>query len=270
MASADTWKQMAKRWEHARLPAEGVALALGGGAVLGAAHIGVLKALDEYGIKVKRISGTSIGAMIAALYAFGKTPEEIKQSVIELEWLDVTSFTLSRYGILSNDELGSKVANLLGKVDISEAPTPLYLIATDLTHGTKIVLSKGDVSRAVMASTCMPGVFVPVEIDGELLVDGGLIENVPVSPLRKAGARFVIGVNLSAGRDYQRPQDIIDVFANAIDIAIDNVTLSQTSQADLIIAPRLSSYSRRDMSRIPELIEEGYQSTKQLLDKLKS
>ena len=222
MILADTWKRMAKLWERARLPEEGVALALGGGAVLGAAHIGVLKALDAYDIKVTRISGTSIGAMIAALYAFGKTPEEIEQSVIELEWLDVTSFTLSRYGILSNDELGSQVSNLLGKVDIADARIPLYLIATDLTHGTKIVLSKGDVARAVMASTCIPGVFVPVEIEGELLVDGGLLENVPVSPLREAGAEFVIGVNLSAGHDYQRPQDIIDVFANAIDIAIDN------------------------------------------------
>ena len=269
MAAADTWEQMASLWQQAQLPEDGVALALGGGAVLGAAHIGVLKALDAHGIKVNRISGTSIGAMIAALYAFGKTPREIEQSVIELEWLDVTSFTLSRYGILSNDELGSQVSNLLGNVDISEARIPLYLIATDLTHGTKIVLNKGDVSRAVMASTCIPGIFVPVEIDGELLVDGGLVENVPVSPLREAGAKFVIGVNLSAGRHYQRPQDIVDVFANAIDIAIDNVTRSQTSEADLIIAPRLSSYSRRDMSRIPELIDEGYRTTEQLLDKIK-
>ena len=270
MTLADSWKKLTNLWENTRLPEDGVALALGGGAVLGAAHIGVLKALDEYGIKVNRISGTSIGAMIAALYAFGKTPQEIEQSVVELEWLDVTSFTLSRYGILSNDDLGRQVENLLGKVDIAEARIPLYLIATDLTEGVKIVLSKGDVSSAVMASTCIPGVFVPVEIDGQLLVDGGLVENVPVSPLRKAGAGFVIGVNLSAGRHYQRPQDIIDVFANAIDIAIDNVTRSQTSEADLIIAPRLSSYSRRDMSRIPELIEEGYRSARQLLDKLQS
>lgn len=262
------WLRLARKPRFNRLPEAGVALALGGGAVLGAAHIGVLKALNESGVKVSRISGTSIGAMIAALYAFGKTPREIEKHVTELEWLDVTSFTLSRYGILSNDDLGRQVANLLGAVDIADAPIPLYLIATDLTSGSKIVLSQGDVARAVMASACIPGIFVPVEIDGRLLVDGGLLENVPVSPLREAGAGFVVGVSLSAGRQYQRPQDIIDVFANAIDIAIDNVTRSQTSEADLVIAPRLSSYSRRDMSRIPELIDEGYRSTRQLLDKL--
>jgi NTE family protein len=158
----------------------------------------------------------------------------------------------------------------LGKVDIADARIPLYLMATDLTHGTKVVLSKGDASQAVMASSSIPGIFVPVEIDGQLLVDGGLLENVPVSPLREAGAEFIVGVDLSAGRHYQRPQDIIDVFANAIDIAIDNVTRSQTSDADLVIAPELSSYSRRDTSRIPELIEEGHRVTRQLLDKLKS
>ena len=265
-----TWKNLARLWENTRLPKGGISLALGGGAVLGAAHIGVLKALDEYGIKINRISGTSIGAMIAALYAFGKSPDEIEQNVVALEWLDVTSFTLSRYGILSNDDLGRQVSRLLGNVDIAEARIPLYLIATDLSHGTKVTLSKGDVSQAVMASSCIPGIFVPVEIEGQLLADGGLLENVPVSPLREAGAGFIVGVDLSAGRHYQRPQDIIDVFANAIDIAIDNVTRSQTSEADLIIAPELASYSRRDMSRIPELIEEGYRSTRVLLDRLKS
>ena len=265
-----TWKHLAKTWENTRLPWSGISLALGGGAVLGAAHIGVLKALDEYDIAINRISGTSIGAMIAALYAFGKNPDEIEETVEKLEWLDVTSFTLSRYGILSNDDLGKQVSTLLGNVDIAEARIPLYLMATDLTHGTKVVLRKGDVSQAVMASSCIPGIFVPVEIDGQLLVDGGLLENVPVSPLREAGAEFIVGVDLSAGRHYQRPQDIIDVFANAIDITIDNVTRLQTSDADLVIAPELSSYSRRDMSRIPELIEEGYRSTRQLLDKLKS
>jgi len=268
MSFSDTWKHLARLWEGARLPRGGISLALGGGAVLGAAHIGVLKALDGYGVKINRISGTSIGAMIAALYAFGKSPEEIERNVVELEWLDVTSFTLSRYGILSNDDLGRQVSNLLGNVDIAEARIPLYLMATDLTDGAKVVLSKGNVSQAVMASSCIPGVFVPVEIDGQLLADGGLLENVPVSPLREAGAGFIVGVDLSAGRHYQRPQDIIDVFANAIDIAMDNVTRSQTSEADLIIAPELSSYSRRDISRIPELIEEGYRSTRQLLDKL--
>jgi NTE family protein len=265
-----TWENLTKLWEKTRLPQEGISLALGGGAVLGAAHIGVLKALDENSIKISAISGTSIGALIASLYAFGKKPSQIEEFIAELEWLDVSGFTLSKYGILSNEDLGKYVTKYIGAVDFSEAGIPLHLIATDLSEGKKIILNTGRVSEAIMASTCIPGIFVPVEIDDRLLVDGGLVENVPVSPLRDSGCNFIVGVDLNAGRQYQRPKDIIDVFVNAIDIAIDNVTRSQTTEADLVIAPELGSYSRRDTSRISELINEGYEGTCKLIVKLKS
>ena len=267
MDFSSTWNRLARLWENSHLPDEGIALALGGGAVLGAAHIGVLKAFEEHDVSITRISGTSIGAFIATLYAFGKTPGDMEQLVTELDWLDITSFTLSKYGILSNEDLGRQLVNILGDVDFSRSEIPLSLIATDLASGRKVVLEEGKVAEAVMASTCIPGVYVPVEVNGKLLVDGGLVENVPVSPLREAGADFIVGVDLNVGRHYQRPDDIIDVLANAIDIAIDNVTRSQTVDADLIIAPQLSSYSRRDTSRIHELIEEGYKVTRELLAK---
>lgn len=264
-----SWKKLLKKRDSRRIPREGVSLALGGGAVLGAAHVGVLKAMHEHAIPIRQISGTSIGAFVAALYAFGKTPAEIEEIVSDLDWLDVTSFTLSRYGILNNSDLGDKLTSLLGEVDFKQAKIPLFLIATDLGTGKKVVLKEGRVADAVMASSCLPGIFVPVEINNRLLVDGGLVENVPVSPLKEANGGVVVGVDLSAGRHYQRPQDIVDVFANAIDIAIDNVTRLQTSAADLIIAPVLSSYSRRDTSRIPDLIKEGERAAQQLFVKLR-
>jgi len=263
-------KKWSKIWESTRLPENGIALALGGGAVLGAAHIGVLKALEEAEITIRRIAGTSIGALVASLYAFGKNPKEIEDFVVDLDWLDITSFTLSKYGILTNEDLGKKIVELLGDVDIKDAEIPLALMATDLGSGRGVVLDEGNLAHAVMASTCLPGVYIPVEIDDALLVDGGLVENVPVSILKNAGARFIVGVDLNAARRYKRPDDVIDVLANALDIAIDNVTRHQTSDADLIIAPELSTYSRRDTSRIPEMIEEGYKATTQLIEKLKN
>ena len=133
MNFSTTWKELLKLREGSRIPREGVGLALGGGAVLGAAHVGVLKALHEQGIKIRAISGTSIGAFIAALYAYGKTPDEIEEIVTELDWLDVTSFTLSKYGILNNADMGKQLTDLLGDVDFNEAQTPLFLIATDST-----------------------------------------------------------------------------------------------------------------------------------------
>lgn len=265
MNISSSWKEIRRLWRGRGLPKGGIALALGGGAVLGAAHVGVLKALDEHQVPIRAISGTSIGGLIAALYAFGKSPEEIETLVAELDWLGVTRLTLSRFGILSNEELGRKVEETLGDVAIESARIPLYLVATDIATGQRVVLDKGDPGRAVMASSCIPGVFVPVEIDGRLLVDGGLVENVPVSPLRDNGARFVVGVDLNARRHYQRPDDIVDLLANAIDIAIDTVTRTQVSDADLLITPELASYSRRDTSRFVDLVEEGYRVTSRML-----
>ena len=244
---------------------DSIALALGGGAVLGAAHIGVLRALEEHKFRISRISGTSIGAFIAALFAFGKNSEEIGEIVTELDWLDITSFTLSKFGLLTNSELGRQLTRVLGDVRIEEAQIPLSMIATDLSSGRKVILDRGDLAAAVMASACIPGVFIPVEREDLLLVDGGLVENVPVSPLKEAGEPFIVGVDLNALRHYQRPEDIIDLMANVIDIAIDHASRVHASKADLLITPELNSFSRTDTSCMPELMDEGYRAAKQAL-----
>lgn len=242
-----------------------IGLALGGGAVLGAAHIGVLKALDESGIEICAISGTSIGALFAALYAFGKSPDEIEKFIEDLHWLDVSGLSLSKFGLLSNEKLGEAFEDAVGDVEFSDAKIPLAVIATDIGNGKKVTFRKGSVAPAIMASSCVPGIVTPVEIDDRLLVDGGLVENVPVSPLEDLGAKKIIGVDLNAKRTYQSPDDIIDLLANALDVAIDNATRIQTDEADLLITPELTAYSRTDRDRIPELIKEGYDAAKKIL-----
>lgn len=156
-----------------------IGLALGGGAVLGAAHVGVLRALDEQNIKINYITGTSIGALVAALFAFGKTWKEIELIALELKWLDITSITLSKYALLTNEKLGELLIKHIGNRNIEDSEIPLAFITTDISNGEKIVLNKGPVTTAVMASTCIPGIFKPIEIDGKMLVDGGIAENVP-------------------------------------------------------------------------------------------
>lgn len=235
-----------------------IGIALGGGAILGAAHIGVLKAFQEKEIAVSAISGTSIGAFIAALYAFGVTPEEIEKFASELNWLDVSGFAFSRLGLLTNEKMGGKITEVLGEVTFEDARIPLAMIATDVGGFEKVILDSGDVALAVMASTCVPGIFTPVEIDGRMLVDGGLMENVPISPLCNRGMDTIIGVDLNACRKYKKPEDLIDVVLNAIDITIDNATRMQTQKADLVIAPKMSAYNRTDRGHIPDLIREGY------------
>ncbi|WP_352396961.1 patatin-like phospholipase family protein, partial [Aminobacterium colombiense] len=134
-----------------------IGLALGGGAVLGAAHIGVLKAIEEFNLPISYIAGTSIGAIISAFYAFGKNWEEMAILLKGLNWLDISRISLSQFGLLSNKKLGKLITDNLGDVSFDEACIPLAMIATDITSGEKVVLKSGNVAAAVMASSCIPG-----------------------------------------------------------------------------------------------------------------
>ncbi len=246
-----------------------IGLALGGGAVLGAAHVGVLRALDELAIRTGALSGTSIGSFIAALHAFGMGWREIEEVADELDWFDLTGLTLSQFGLLSNKKFGRLVRELLGKRRIEESPLPLAIVATDIGSGEKVVLKNGDVAEAVMASSCIPAVFRPVEIDGRMLVDGVLMENVPLSPLQEQGIRPVVCVDLMGGHIFSRPDTIVDLLLNAFYSTLKTTTAMQIEEADLKIAPDLGAFSLVDTRRIPELIEVGYRDSLPLLKRLK-
>jgi NTE family protein len=236
------------------------ALALGGGAVLGAAHVGVLRALTELDITVSMISGTSIGAFIASLHAFGKSWQEIRDIVFDLDWLDMTSLALSQYGLLSNRKIAGIVCALLGDKNIEDAPIPLSIVATDIGTGKKVILAKGDVALAVMASSCIPGLFRPVTWEGSLLVDGMLMENVPVSPLVESGAESIVCVDLLARHAFKKPANIIDLLLNAFYSTITNMTALQIDVADLSILPDLSEFTLIDTAQIPDIMEAGYRA----------
>ena len=233
-------------------------LALGGGAVLGAAHIGVLKAIEENNIYIEYISGTSIGAFVAAFYAFGKSWEEIRDIALELKWIDITRLTLSKYGLLSNAKIGELIQEHLGNKNIEDAEIPLAMVAADASSGEKMVLDRGPVAEAVMASTSIPGIFIPAKIDGRMLVDGGIVENVPIPTVKALGAEYIIGVDLNANHTYQKPDNILDVIMNSFHFIMMHAAKFQTEIADLLIKPDLSSFNRTDTSQIKDLINAGY------------
>lgn len=243
-------------------------IALGGGAALGAAHVGVMKAFQEYEIEPEFLAGTSIGAFVAAHIAFGTPLQELEKIAMELDWLDITSFNFSKLGLLNNDKLGKMILDQLGKVNVEDSNIPLRMIATDISTGKKVVLDKGPLYKAVMASSCLPGIFAPVEWDNALLVDGFLSDNVPVTLLKEMGAEDIIGVDLTTNREYRRPEDIIDVLANTFDIGLNNMIREQVKHERVFwIRPSLSAYSRTDTGQTTKLIEEGYQAA---LDALSS
>ena len=242
-----------------------IGLALGGGSVLGAAHIGVLRSLQELDIEISAVAGTSIGAMIGAFFAFGKGWEEIRDFALELDWLDVSKISLSKYGLLSNKKMGSRAGDFLGEVSFEEASIPLRIVACDIATGERVVFSEGEVATAIMASSCVPAIFKPVKSDGKLLVDGGIVENVPISPLKEMDLDMIIGVDLNAKHSYKKPDSILDVVLNALDITLMNATQLQTKEADLLITPDLSDFNMIDTDQTEKLIEKGYQESKPVL-----
>jgi NTE family protein len=243
-------------------------LALGGGAVLGAAHIGVIRSVQEYGIPIQYLSGTSIGAFVAALYAFGLDWREIREVALDLDWLEISGLSLSQYGLLSNKKIGKVITDKLGNVQFSESKIPLSIIATDIAKGKKVVLAEGPVSEAVMASTCIPGIFIPIEKSDKMLIDGGIMENVPVLSLQNMGADFVIGVDLNAKQTFIKPGNIVEVLINTINLSLLNVTRLQTEEADLMIKPDLSGFNLYDTKQISDLIDKGYNDSKECIRKI--
>lgn len=259
---------MEKEYAGKLLSARLTGLALGGGVVLGAAHIGVLRAMHELGLRAGCIAGTSIGSFIAALHAFGKSWEEIEQIALDLDWSDLSGLTLSGYGLLSNRKFGAMVRRLLGSCRIEDALIPLAIVATDISTGRKVVMRQGDVARAVMSSSSVPGVFSPVENDGVLLVDGVLTENVPVSPLREMGADTIICADLFGCHTFTKPHNVVELLLNAFYCAMSATSKIQLAEADVVITPDLSQFSLVDISEIPAIIEAGYIEARRVLDAL--
>ncbi len=242
-----------------------IGLALGGGAVLGAAHIGVLKALKENDVNIACIAGTSVGAFIGAFFAFGVEWDEIDRIARNLKWLDVSRMSISQYGLLSNSKLGDLLIEHVGDVSFDQAVIPLAMVAADISTGEKVVIREGSISSAAMASSCIPGIFVPVEMNGRLLVDGGIVENVPISPLQEMKVDLIIAVDLNSGLREERPGNIVEVLLRSFNFMLASATRLQIEGADILIQPDLSAFNMYDMDQSGNLFEAGYLEAMKML-----
>jgi len=249
----------------------GFGLALGGGFLRGLAHLGVLDVLEEERLAPGWLAGTSAGAIAAAFAAFGHTPEETEAALEELGWGSMTKGRpFRKLGLASNEGLEDLLRDALGDVRIEDAPTPLAVVATDINTGNRIVLDRGPVARAVRASCCVPGLYEPVEVDGRLLVDGALTENVPVRVVRELGAPVAVAVSLGFALPFERVTSWREVMANAWDIAANSQARHEIlSEADFLIDPDVDGFSAfRDRERA-EIIQAGRDRTREAIPALR-
>jgi NTE family protein len=242
--------------EAARIPAIGVAL--GGGFARGIAHIGVLKVLEEEGIPVRMIAGTSVGALMGAAYCSGLTIPELEELAQKVRFTTFARWTLSRYGFASNDRMVAFLESNLKVKTFEEMRIPLGVVATDFNTGAGAVFRSGPVIDPVRASCAYPGMFLPVEIRGSWLVDGMLSHPVPTLPLREMGAERVLAVQLKGQwSKTTTPRHFFDVIGQSFAIAQDMMGQLWRSAADVVIEPDVAGFDYDDFKRAGELIRVG-------------
>jgi NTE family protein len=245
-------------------------LALGGGAARGLAHIGVLKVLEEEQIAVHCVAGTSAGSLIGSLYCAGFSWRRIKDTAREIDWGDLVSPTWPTLGIVNPAKLEKTLDRMLKGRVFENLPIPFRAVAVDITSGEEVVLQAGSVAKAVRASCSIPGIFEPTEMDGRLLVDGGLVNDVPTDVVKDMGAKRVIGVDLNADRVVpKRPENLIEIFYRSLNILIYNSAQRARRVADVMVVPRLEGFSYHDLGRLDELIARGERAARDQIEALK-
>lgn len=284
-----------------------VGLALGGGAARGWAHIGVLKVLDEAGIKPEVIAGCSIGAVVGGCYAAGKLPEleAFARALTQRRIMGLLDFHITGAGLIGGNRLRKLLDMDLGDLRIEALPIRFATVATEFNSGHEIWLTRGPMVEALCASYALPGVFDPVRINGRLLMDGALVNPVPVTVARALGADVVICVNLNAeirlrgtviqslaepeeaqpadgqqrrrgifGAPIGRPRGgpgIASIMIDAFNITQDRISRSRLAgdPPDAMVAPKLQSIGLFEFHRAAECIERGMAAARRTLDDIR-
>jgi NTE family protein len=270
-----------------------IGLALSGGGALGLAQIGVLQWLEENHIPVDRVAGTSMGSIIAAMYATGMSPGEIRKFAEGIDWDDamlpepyrqlayrrkedrrdyqIEAALGLKHGLSGPNGFnpGQGVGLLLDHIAFPESgiasfddlPIPFRCVATDMTSGDRVVLRDGSLPRAVRASMAIPGVFTPVEINGRVLADGGMVENIPVEVVREMDAEAVIAVDLKVPLgEREQLETLTGVLSRALSVMILQNERRSLALASATITVDTGNFSTTDYDRLPDLIRLGYQS----------
>ena len=310
MASSENLDASSSQAAQANDPAQKrprIGLVLSGGGARGFAHIGVLKLLEENNIPIDYIVGTSMGSIIGGLYAIGLTPEEIEIGVQGIAWDKVFSdfanrdyksyrrkqddyefFSMHRIGI-NNDGIqispglieGQQVELALDRLaypgfhihDYDQLRIPFRAVATNIENGEPFIIKTGNLARAMRASMSIPGALPPITIDGTLLVDGGIANNVPIDVVRKMGADVIIVVDVSAPldkkEDIKSGPDVTGQLTTILTRRIADIQIKTMKGNDVLIIPGAKEISSSDFEKHPELIQAGYISATEQIENLK-
>ncbi len=255
-----------------------VGLALGGGGAKGLAHIGVIKELERAGVEISYIAGTSMGALVGAWYAATKDIAALEKLFISIKDEDVYSMSkIARKhdgAIFKDSSIPDFLEKQFKSVDFNDLKIPFKAIATDTKNGEQVVLEKGSLSDAVRASTALPVVFSPVEIDGRVLMDGGFVNPVPADVVREMGANLVIAVDVSSkwfdfSEEKIRIFHIYSLIASALAVIEYQIAARILEEnADIVLHPQVLTHHWLEFGNARELIAHGETETHEQISKI--
>lgn len=247
-----------------------IGLALSGGFVLGIAHLGVLKVLEEEGIPIHCVAGTSAGSLVGAFMAAGFGFGELREISSALSWANISGPAVPTKGLLGSQNLERFLDKQLGIHDIEELTLPYAAVAVDLTRGQEITFTRGPLARAIRASCAVPGIFTPVEDKEALYVDGGLKRQLPVQAARDLGADFVIGVNLIPSMLRQRrPRNMLEILVASFELMVAHIAELEP-KGDINILPDLKGLNSFQMSQAEELVRRGEAAARECIPALRT
>lgn len=216
-----------------------VALVLGSGGARGYAHIGVIQVLEQQGIHPDFIVGTSAGSIVGSIYASGKTANELRDIALNMKAQDVRDVKLDIKGFFDGKKVENYVNQQVNNTPLELLKTPMYVVATELKEGKKVVFNYGNTGQAVRASVSIPSMFVPTKIGADEYVDGGLVSPVPVDVARDLGADIIIAVDILAQPMHTETSNVWGLFNQNINIMQNHLAREELKHADIVIQPDL-------------------------------
>lgn len=235
-----------------------VALALGGGAARGLAHIGVLQVFMENNIPIDYVAGCSMGAVIGGIFCTGSDMYKLAQLSITLSEHDILDVTLPKQGLIRGKRTEKMIEMLTKGYTFEQCVIPFAAAACDLTTSSSVTLREGSVARAIRASISLPGVFVPVEWGDMTLVDGGVIHRVPIEIAREMGGEYIIAVDVAfRGWKRHKPANMIETLYQAFETMDWQMTQKNLPSSDLIIAPNVADCDEKNFQDAERCVEAG-------------
>ncbi len=249
-----------------------VGLALSGGAVRGIAHIGVLEILEQEGIPIHSIAGTSAGSIIGALYAAGVPLSEIRRLALKTKWKNIFKFTVPKMGFISSEGISAFMEEMLPVKKFSALTVPFAAVATDLKTGERVSITSGSIAKAVQASCSLPVIFTPTEINRRLLVDGGVASQIPVRTAREEfGATIVIAVDVNyRALESNRYDNMVKIAAHLSMIMASKNAREEAKLADIVIPVNAKGIALYDLSKARELLRRGRKAAEEKIPEIKA